>query len=286
MGVMNASLGSGFEESLVIGRSVLAVYSMYTAYMSWAARRRFIILLIIGAVGVSFLAIILIATFYTSPSCSDGAQNQGEAGIDCGGPCSFLCIDQQRSPTVLFTKAISNGAGRTDVVASVENVNATSVAKNVPYTVTLYGPGQIFVQQVTGVLDLPPSSTIPIFIPGISTGNQKITNVFLTIDPSVLKWFTMTNAMSTIPVIKNTTLGGTATAPRIDAVLSNANITLLENVRVVVLVHNSQGEVIAASETIVPNIPAQGQASATFTWNNAFIDVPATIEVIPIRQLP
>ncbi len=26
------------------------------------------------------------------PSCSDGRQNQGEAGIDCGGPCPDVCI--------------------------------------------------------------------------------------------------------------------------------------------------------------------------------------------------
>lgn len=25
------------------------------------------------------------------PTCSDGKQNQGEAGIDCGGPCPYLC---------------------------------------------------------------------------------------------------------------------------------------------------------------------------------------------------
>ena len=26
------------------------------------------------------------------PTCSDGVQNQGEAGVDCGGPCSSACI--------------------------------------------------------------------------------------------------------------------------------------------------------------------------------------------------
>ncbi len=32
------------------------------------------------------------------PSCSDGRQNQGEAGVDCGGPCPFICDLTDVSP--------------------------------------------------------------------------------------------------------------------------------------------------------------------------------------------
>src|SRR5690606_2026481 len=28
-----------------------------------------------------------------TPSCSDGIQNQGETGVDCGGPCPNPCTD-------------------------------------------------------------------------------------------------------------------------------------------------------------------------------------------------
>lgn len=254
--------------------------------MGWAARRRFIILTIIGAVIIAFLAIISTTIFYKTPSCSDGVQNQNEEGIDCGGPCAYLCTPQQRSPTVLFTKTISNGTGRTDVVASVENSNATSAAKNVPYTVTLYGANQVFVQEVTGTLDLPPSSIVPIFISGISSENQKVTNAFLTIASSSPKWFTMTSDSRVRPVVTNTTLSGSESVPRINAVLGNAGISTLTDVPVIVFVHNDQGEIIAASKTIVPTIPAQGQATATFTWNGAFLTAPAKIEVIPVTSLP
>ena len=29
-----------------------------------------------------------------APTCSDGAQNGDEAGIDCGGPCKLRCENQ------------------------------------------------------------------------------------------------------------------------------------------------------------------------------------------------
>lgn len=254
--------------------------------MSWASRRRFIILSIIGAIILAFFAIVSFSLFHKAPSCSDGVQNQGEAGVDCGGPCPYLCTADEHAPTVLFTKAIPSGTGRTDIVASIENVNANVAARSVPYSVTLYGVGQVLIRQVSGVVDLPPAATVPVFIPGVVNGNQQVMGAFLTIDAAKARWFTMTSDPRTIPVVSNTTLSGSNTSPRIDAILTNPSTTALTNVPAVVLVRSAQGEVIAVSRTIVPSIPAQGQATATFTWNGTFGSPVASIEVIPVIPLP
>lgn len=254
--------------------------------MSWAARRRFLILLIIGAVVVAFLATVGIATFYNAPSCTDGRQNQDEVGIDCGGACSYLCIEQQQSPTVLFTKVIQNGEGRTDVIALVENKNVNVAAKDVPYKVTLYGQDQSLIQEMSGTLDLPPNTSIPVFVPGIPSGKQSAVNAFLDIEPSSVRWFALSTDPRIVPVVSNTNQSGTTSAPRIESTLVNSSAIILTNVKVIVLVHNNKGDVIAASSTIVPAVPAQGLATATFTWNSAFSSVPASIEVIPIVPLP
>lgn len=254
--------------------------------MSWAARRRFIILLIVGAVAVAFLVTIFIAAFYKAPSCTDGANNGDEAGIDCGGSCPYLCTAQMQPPTVLFTKALENGVGRTDVIASVENKNANAAAKDIPYRITFYGMNQLLIQEITGTLDLSPGATTPIYVAGISSGKQKVVNAFLDIDPSSPRWFGMSADPRVVPIVSNTTQSGTSDAPRIDAVLSNPSVTPLTNVQIVVLVHGTSGDVIAASKTIVPMIPAQGKATATFTWNSAFSQTPTSIEVVPIIPLP
>jgi len=254
--------------------------------MNWAARRRFIILLIIGAVVVAFFATILIATFSKTPTCSDGIQNQDETGIDCGGSCQYLCIAEQQPPTVLFTKAIGNGLGRTDVVASIENKNAAAAAKNVPYRITLYGTGQFLIQEVTGSFDLPPGATVPLFIPNISSGKQTDIKAFLTIATSSLQWFSLSPSAHRVPLVSNTAQGGTLNTPRIEAILTNPTIVPFSNVETMVIVRDTHGDVIAASKTVVPSIPAQGQATATFTWNSAFPSAPAAIEVTPIIPLP
>lgn len=252
--------------------------------MNWAARRRFIILLIIGAVIAAFVATILIATFSKTPTCSDGIQNQDEVGIDCGGSCAYLCIAGMQPPTVLYTKAISNGTGRTDIIASIENKNAAAAAKNVPYKITLYGTGQAFIQEVTGTIDLPPGATVPLYVPRIASGKQEVIKAFLNITTPP-QWFALTASERRVPLVSSANQSGTQDAPRIEAILTNPTVIPFTNVQTIVVVHDTVGDVIAASETVIPSIPAQGQAVATFTWNSAFLGTPATIEVVPIIPL-
>ena len=254
--------------------------------MSWAARRRFIILLIIGAVVVSFLSTVLIATFYQTPTCSDTVQNQNENGIDCGGPCPYLCSADEQSPTVLFAKAINNGTGRVDVIASVENRNATSGAKNISYKVQLYGADQVLIHEVTGTFDLAPGATEPVFIPGVTSGKQVVANTFLIIEPSSIQWVHMNGDPRVVPQVPSVKQIGTLNAPRIEAILVNPTATALNDVQAIVIVRDENKEVIAASATIVALIPAQSQAPATFTWNSAFSGIVASIEVRPLVPLP
>lgn len=253
--------------------------------MSWAAKRRAMILFIVGAVSIFIIALISIATFYEAPSCADNKQNQGEQGIDCGGPCAYLCTSELEPPTVLFTKAISNGAGRTDVVALVENKNLASAAKDVPVRVALYGEGQVLLQEVRDSIDLPQGTVVPVFVPGVASGKQVVTAAFLTIDPVAPRWFT-SNGMRVVPFISGTKQVGTPESPRIEATIGNSTAEVLRNVKVIVLVRDANREVIAASQTVVSVIRPQSTAVATFTWSAPFSGTPASIEVLPLTPLP
>lgn len=245
-----------------------------------------IILLIIGGVFAVILAAVLFSLFYKAPSCVDGIQNQGEQGIDCGGPCANLCTAGQDAPTVLFTKAIPNGVGRTDVLAYVENKNAAAAAKAVPYTITLYGADQSLIQQIGGTVDVPPASTVPVFVPGVASGKQIVTAAFLTIDSSTITWYSYKESRA-FPLYDNdATLSNATTAPRIDATISNSSAMPVQNVRVVAAVRDAAGSIIAASATIIPAIGGQSRAQATFTWNQPFSGTAASIEIIPLVQLP
>ena len=252
--------------------------------MSWAAQRRLVILLILSAIVIAFFAVVLIAALYETPSCSDGVQNQGEAGVDCGGACAFLCAAAQEPPKVLFTQALSGAGGRVDIIASVENKNPSAAARSVPYRISLFDARQALIKEVSGTLDLPPGATMPIFVRGAASG-EEVATAFLSI-VGTPKWFALSAGARSVPLVSSAKQGGTLSAPRIEAVLANPATAPIRDVRAVVMVRDKGGNVIAASETVIPSIPAEGEATAIFTWNEAFGDTPAAIEVVPIVPLP
>lgn len=241
---------------------------------------------ILGAILVAFIAIILIAIFYKSPTCTDGVRNQNEQGVDCGGSCPYLCTADEEPPTVLFTKAIPSGEGRFDVVALVENKNATAAAKDVPYTITIYGFGQSLIQRVSGTFDLPPAGIVPVFVPGIASGKQAVETSFLSIDGSALKWYALPGDPRLLPGVSDIELAGSTGSPRVTATLSNSDVAPMDNVRVISIIRDASGNAVGASQTLVRTIPALGRVTATFTWNAAFGGVPISIQVFPVIPLP
>jgi len=259
---------------------------LYTLAMTWAGERRLIVLSILGAILVAFIVIILIATFYKSPTCTDGVRNQNEQGIDCGGSCSYLCTANEEPPTVLFTKAIPSGVGRLDVVALVENKNATAAAKDVPYTITIYSFGQSLIQRVSGTLDLPPAGSVPVFVPGIASGKQAVETSFLSIDGSAVRWYSLTSDPRILPSVSDIVLAGSTSSPRVMATLSNSDVAPMENVGVIAIVRDFSGNAIGASATLIQTIQALGKATATFTWNAPFDGIPVSIQVLPVIPLP
>src|SRR3989344_4751476 len=137
--------------------------------MSWAAERRMILWGVIAGVLAILATLFYFAVFYRAPTCVDGIQNGAETAADRGGNCPYLDNAFVAEPTVLYTKAVLNGEGRTDVIALVENKNQDAAAMAAPYALTVYGYDQQLIQRVTGTIDLPRGATVPVFVAGISS---------------------------------------------------------------------------------------------------------------------
>ncbi len=176
--------------------------------MSWAAKRRFLILGTLGAVALIVVALALYAAFYHAPSCTDGIQNQGEQGIDCGGPCPYLCTALEQAPVVRFTQALPTPLGATDVLAYIDNPNRDAYARGVAYRVSLYAPDHTLAAPIiTGTVDLPPGATMPVFIPNIASGKSAVASAFLTLEPSAIIWQAGADTRI-VPTVVNPLVGG------------------------------------------------------------------------------
>lgn len=74
----------------------------------------------------------------TPASCADKKQNQGEQGVDCGGPCAVCKAEIDLENLVVAEKVVVSGGNDTyDVVAKISNKNESKGAKFFKYTFTL-----------------------------------------------------------------------------------------------------------------------------------------------------
>jgi hypothetical protein len=250
----------------------------------WGRHRKALIVAILLCIAGFLVAVTLIATLYKAPSCNDDTQNQGETGVDCGGPCSHLCTPDTLKAQVLYARPLTQKPGRTDVIASIANKNPDAAAKNVPFTVTLYGGDGTVLATKQGTVDLPPGSTVPVFIPGLYSGFQSVAHAFLTIDDNAVYWYRYTDTRPVLPTSNVTVTPGDA--PRATASVSNPTAYPIFNLPVVITVFDASNNAIAASRTVVDQVPPQGSASMIFTWNAAWNGTPAREEVVPQLPLP
>ncbi|MBU1292605.1 hypothetical protein KJ819_00880 [Patescibacteria group bacterium] len=250
--------------------------------MTWAQRRRFMIIGGAVAIGVLLLAGLIVSIVYETPSCTDQVQNQDEAGVDCGGSCARICTVQVDAPRISFARALQQADGRTDVIAYIENRNRGAVAKHARYSVELYNDAGLQIATREDTIDLPAQSIVPIFLPGVYAGSLPVAKAFVSFEEDIV--WTKPKTELVIPTVSRAEFVQ-GFQPRINAELQNSSPYALFNVRVVATAFGADGNALAASQTVVREIPARGSASAVFTWNAPFGE-PLRVEVLPIIPLP
>ncbi|HYF29083.1 MAG TPA: hypothetical protein VEA36_01800 [Candidatus Paceibacterota bacterium] len=251
--------------------------------MSWASRRRFIVISILAAIAIALLAAIVIPIVYETPTCSDKKRNQDETGVDCGGSCARVCEAEALSPKVEFARIVSPRAGRTDVIAYVANPNKEAAVRSARYTVELYGSAGSIVATRQGTMDLPPGATVPVFVPGLPA-DEAGTRAFFVFDPASLVFVTYQDRRI-VPRYNNDAQVMGTDGPRIMASFSNPSATALRNIPVIATVFDADGNAIAATQTLLAELPPQGSAQVVFVWNAPFSAAPARIDVVPIVPL-
>lgn len=247
------------------------------ALLPWALRRQLLYLAGAGIFLVVLVGIPVFFSFYRAPSCDDGNQNQGEEGIDCGGPCVLLCKAVVVSPIVHWQRPFEVSDGVWSVVAYVENSNVNSTALHASYRFKLYDENNLLVSERVGETRIPPRSNIAIFESGIETGTRRPARaIFEFLEP--LSWARTEESDPQVPVVDQVFAGGVS--PRLSANLLNPELSPVENVEVVAVLFDSVGNAFAASRTEVERVGPHEKVPLVFTWPRAFRDEPARLEFL------
>lgn len=91
------------------------------------------------------------------PTCFDGIQNQGEEGIDCGGPCG-LC-EKPENLEILFQGFIPTVPSDFDLVARIKNPNRSWGVESLDYQFNIYDSGNELIGTRQGKTYILPQET-------------------------------------------------------------------------------------------------------------------------------
>ncbi len=250
--------------------------------MSWSVRRQLFILLIVFAVAGGILFLLLRPYFTVVPICTDGKKNGDETGIDCGGSCRLVCMNESKEVIVKWARTFQVSQGLYSAVAYIENQNIDSAVYQVPYEFRIYDENRQFIASRTGTTYIGPNNASAIFegqikaegrIPRYTTFTFTDTPRFVKADPRALG----TKILARDPVIIDR-----ETKPKLSGTISNASSLFgVDAIDVIALVYGTDGNVIAVSKTYVESLAQNGTANVYFTWPSPFTAEPGRIEIIP-----
>ena len=249
---------------------------------SWSSRRKFtygstVILALVLIVGLPAFLLL-----YKAPTCFDGKQNQGEEGIDCGGPCVKLCPSAFLPPEVIWTKSEPVAPGLYNVAAYVVNNNLDGAAYNVPYEMQLFDVEGVLITYKYGAMTIPPHRNTLAFQGSISTQKRIPAKSIITLGSP--QWVSENDQLGNL-VIADKKYSEDNDSSSLQVTLQNNAVTPYNNLSVYVVLYDANGNAIDFSKTIIDSVPANGGTIvAPFTWPVSHNGQVVSIEVLPVLE--
>lgn len=235
----------------------------------WRMRRRIIIALTVLAAALLFVVFPYWATHRVAPSCFDTKQNQGEEGVDCGGPCSLLCEGTAKDLNILWVSVFPVRSGSYDLVAYVENQNFSVGAPKIPYTARLFDADGNMIAERSGETFANPNERFAVFVGNMLTGEKVPARGTLEFTPG-FSWVSTTVPKKML-TISDKLLVGTDKIPKLSATLMNKETDLLRNIDVTAVLYDAKGAPIAVSGTMVEKIDPNSSEKLFFTWPSPLV---------------
>ncbi|MEK7182434.1 MAG: hypothetical protein AAB334_01600 [Patescibacteria group bacterium] len=246
--------------------------------MSWSERKKTKYVLTIFLIVI--LLFILFFVDFKGATCTDGKQNQDEQGIDCGGQCPSVCKFSTEDPVIKWSRSFIVKEGIYNALAYVENPNINLEAKKMSYIFKLYDENGILVYERKGITDISAQRIIPIFEETMQTKNRipKRTTFEFTSLPNWVK----IQQDEIKPNIKNISIKNEGGFTKLEAVLENSTLNQIQNIKVISILFDIDGNAINSSKTAIDFIGKDSSEKVVFTWPYEFADLVSKIEIIPV----
>ena len=247
---------------------------------SWRARRQLAVFALIAAVagGIAFWVAL---KFVPSSTCSDNRKNQGELGIDCGGPCGPCELKKPRNVSIFWARFGHAAPGVFDAVALVENPNETLSSGAVQYEFAFFDDiGEI--GRRVGTTFIFPQERIYVVEPNIQLVREPTRVEFKIL--AAPAWQLTSGELPTLVVqdrkYQIRDIGGHNQSVA-EATIANASPLDFRRMETAIVVLDRDGNVIGANRVVNEGINAGTSVHVVSLWPTALPGEVVTIEVRP-----
>lgn len=192
-------------------------------------------------------------------SCFDNKQNQGEEGVDCGGPCKTFCIAKDLIPPAELgePRVFQPSSDLVAVLVELKNPNATAALRQVPYQVEVSGVGAAPLQ-LKGVASLYANEVRRFVLVRPSSGLGAPLSARIAVATTSAQWAPAEQFRKPLIDIVNAVTSSTESGTRVEGTISSDDALAVTDVTVVALFYDAAGSLLGASQTVLPRLEPGG----------------------------
>ena len=206
-----------------------------------------------------FFGLIVFGIYYIwfkpAPTCFDNKKNQGETGVDCGGPC-LSCEIRQLKPLEASWIKYFPSEGRLSIAAEIKNPNLDYGANGFSYLIDVMDKEGGLIKNISGQ-SVSYAGEIKYLVEITEVDYQKVGEARINL--SNFNWQSKQNFSAPdvqLREIKTQAANADNTGISVNGFLANQNAFGLSKARLVAFLINQNGNELAASKTELENIPA------------------------------
>ena len=224
---------------------------------------------------ILFLFLIIIVYLLTkpAPSCFDQKRNQGEEGIDCGGPCLPCYIKYAKEPEILSTQVLPVTQEFSEVLIKIKNENEKVGAK-FNYRVRFFDRFAQLIGEEEGKSFVLPLSVKYLVLPKVNLKSQEIFRVDFSF--TKLEWQEFPYPSSELFSVLNKKLRWLSPKEpgvlELSGELQNETSLIFSRAEIVILLYSRTGEILNAARTEMENLKAGERRSFKYVWLINFLN--------------
>jgi hypothetical protein len=252
------------------------------------AMHRLIKQILYGGLYLGIIAGIVYALIFrvlSPPSCSDGIRNQGEEGIDCGGPCPSCEIRTLAKIRVLQTVFfIHPQEGTIDLGAELKNPNLSWGVRDFNYAFILRDANGAELSRLSGTSFILPGETRWIIRPGGTKdfplvrlpAGGKVAKVEIEIAPiNVHNWQKLRQFAKEASLVTKNLRYQIVTPPRVGFAelkgeVENRSAFLVDQVEVNAVLRAADNTIVAIGQTMLRTLRPGETRAFTIAWYKPF----------------